>query len=119
MLRLLVAAPFLLLLVLFALTNRAPVALGLWPTGLSLEAPLSLAVLGAAAIAFLLGGLVVWVNELGQRRRARRAETQVRKLEEEVQRLRARLGIAAPDGTAATGASAAGTSAALPPPDRR
>lgn len=89
--RLLIAAPFLLLLVLFALTNRASVTLGLWPTGLQLEAPLSLVVLAAAAIAFLAGGLVVWVNELGQRRRARRAEALVRKLEEEVQALRARL----------------------------
>lgn len=108
--RLLIAAPFLLLLVLFALTNRAPVTLGLWPTGISLQAPLSLVILAAAAIAFLVGGLLVWVNELGQRRRARRAEAQLRKLEEEVQALRARLGIAAPAGAA---------SAALPPPEGR
>ena len=89
--RLLIAAPFLLLLVLFTLTNRAPVSLGLWPTGLRLEAPLSIAVLAVAAIAFLAGALLVWVNELAQRRRARRAEAQVRKLEAEVQMLRARL----------------------------
>jgi lipopolysaccharide assembly protein A len=109
--RLLIAAPFLLLLVLFALTNRAPVTLGLWPTGISLQAPLSLVVLGAAGLAFLAGGVVVWVNELGQRRRARRAEALVLKLEEEVQALRTRLGIAAPGGT--------GAATALPPPEAR
>jgi uncharacterized integral membrane protein len=89
--RLLILTPFLLLLVLFALSNTAPVRLGLWPTGLSLEAPLSLAILGAMALAFLIGGLLVWVSELGQRRRARRAEQTVRLLEAQVQELKSRL----------------------------
>ncbi|MDR3538617.1 MAG: lipopolysaccharide assembly protein LapA domain-containing protein [Acetobacteraceae bacterium] len=89
--RLLIAAPFLLLLVLFALSNTAPVHLTLWPTDFALEMPLSLAILAAMAIAFLLGGAVVWVNELGQRRRARRAEEAVRLLEAQVQDLKARL----------------------------
>jgi putative membrane protein len=89
--RLLVLAPFLLLLVLFALSNTVPVRLGLWPTGLSLEAPLSLAILGAMGLAFLIGGLLVWIAELGQRRRARRAEQTVRLLEAQVQELRSRL----------------------------
>jgi uncharacterized integral membrane protein len=89
--RLLVLAPFLLLLVLFALSNTAPVRLRLWPTGLSLEAPLSLAILGAMGLAFLIGGLLVWIAELGQRRRARRAEQTVRLLEAQVQELKSRL----------------------------
>jgi lipopolysaccharide assembly protein A len=124
--RLLIAAPFLLLLVLFALTNRAPVTLGLWPTGLSLEAPLSLVILAAAAVAFLAGGLVVWVNELGQRRRARRAEAQIRKLDDEIAALRARLktvasvAAAAPDRAtpdrATPPAPLPAASAPLPPP---
>lgn len=89
--RLLILAPFLLLLVLFALSNTAPVPIGLWPTGLSLEVPLSLAILGGMALAFLLGGLLVWVSELGQRRRARRAEQMVRQLEAQVQALKSRV----------------------------
>lgn len=76
------AAPFLLLLVLFALSNRAPVTLGLWPTGLGIEAPLALVILATAAIAFLAGALVMWIGGLGHRRRARRAEARLRKLEE-------------------------------------
>ncbi len=79
--RLVIAAPFLLLLVLFALSNTTPVALGLWPTDLALRLPLSLAVLAGMALAFLAGALLVWGETLRQRRRARRAEARVRLLE--------------------------------------
>lgn len=89
--RLLIAAPFLIVLVLFALSNTNPVRLTFWPTDFSVQAPLSLVVLGGMAIAFVVGGLLVWVNELGQRRRARRAERTVRLLEAQVQELKARL----------------------------
>ena len=89
--RLLISLPILLLLVLFALSNTAPVQIGIWPTGLSLHAPLSLVVLGGMAIAFLLGGILVWFAELGQRRRARRAERTIRALEAQVQELKARV----------------------------
>jgi lipopolysaccharide assembly protein A len=89
--RLLISLPLLLLLVLFALSNTEPVRLGLWPTDYVLQAPLSLAVLGGMAIAFLAGGAIVWISELGQRRRARQAEQAVRLLEAQVQELKARL----------------------------
>jgi len=91
MLRLIIGLPLVLLLALFALSNAEPVRIGIWPTDYSLETPLSIAVLAGAAIAFLLGGLLVWINELGQRRRARRAEDKVRVLEERVEELRAQL----------------------------
>ena len=90
MLGLVFAAPFLLLLVVFALSNRGTVQIGLWPTDLALVTPLSLAVLGAGAVFFVLGALVVGMGSLGQRRRARRAENQVRMLEREVETLRPR-----------------------------
>jgi putative membrane protein len=89
--RLVIGLPLLLLMVVFALSNRAPVTLGLWPTDFSLEVPLSLAILAAMAIAFLVGGIFVWFSVLAQRRRARRAEQAVRLLEAEVQSLKARL----------------------------
>jgi lipopolysaccharide assembly protein A len=88
--RLLVALPLLLILVLFALSNRAPVRLAFWPTDYALELPLSLAVLGSMAIAFLAGGFLVWLSALAQRRRARHAEQTVRLLEAQVQELKAR-----------------------------
>lgn len=89
--RIIIGLPILAVLISFALTNRAPVQLGLWPTDTTIEMPLSLAVLAAAGITFLIGGLVVWMTELPRRGRARRAEHALRLLEEEVKTLRARL----------------------------
>ncbi len=89
--RFVLAVPFLLLLALFALSNPGPVRLGLWPTDISVSVPLSLAILGAMAVSFLLGGLIVWAGALGLRRRARRAEQMTRALEAEIAALRARL----------------------------
>jgi uncharacterized integral membrane protein len=77
-------------LVLFALTNTDMVKLGLWPTDYAIEVHLSLAILVSAAIAFLLGALVVWMSELAQRRRARQAERKVRLLEAQIEALQAR-----------------------------
>ncbi|HYZ23988.1 MAG TPA: LapA family protein [Rhodopila sp.] len=78
-------------LVLFALSNEETVRLGLWPMDYALEAPLSVAILVAMAIAFVLGALVVWLSVLAQRNRARRAERTVRLLEAQVQELKARV----------------------------
>jgi uncharacterized integral membrane protein len=76
--------------VLFALSNTGMVQLALWPTDYHFEVHLSLAILFAMAIAFLLGALVVWFSVLAQRMRARRAERTVRMLEAQVEELRAR-----------------------------
>jgi len=89
--RLLIAIPLLLVMLLFALSNKTPVRLGIWPTDFTLQLPLSLAVLGGMAIAFLAGGVIVWFSELSQRRRARHAEQVVRLLEAQVQELKSRL----------------------------
>jgi lipopolysaccharide assembly protein A len=77
-------------LVLFALSNTETVRLFLWPTDYDLDVPLSLAILAAMAIAFVLGALVVWLSVLRQRSRARRAERTARVLQEEVNTLKAR-----------------------------
>ena len=77
---------FLLLLVLFALSNAGPVQLALWPTDLTLQAPLSVAVLVAAAVFFLLGAIVASLGSLGHRGRARRAERRVKALEEQARK---------------------------------
>ena len=79
--RLLLGAIVVLLVVIFALSNRQPVQLGFWPTGLTWEAPLSLAVLAVAALFFLGGAVLGWSSTLGQRRRARQAEAQLRVIE--------------------------------------
>ncbi len=83
-------APFILVLVVFALSNQQPVSLGFWPTDLTWQLPISLAVLGASAVFFVLGALVVGMNSVAQRRRARRAERRVRALEEQLETMRPR-----------------------------
>jgi uncharacterized integral membrane protein len=89
--RLLLGLPLLVVLISFALSNRAPIRLGLWPTDFTVEVPVSLAILAAGGVAFFLGGLLVWFGALRERQRARQAEHALRLLTEEVQALKARL----------------------------
>jgi uncharacterized integral membrane protein len=88
MLRALIALPFLVVLILFALSNRQPVTLSLWPTGLELTAPAAVLILVSVAGAFLLGALFVWIPALGVRRRARRFERTTRDLQAQVAALK-------------------------------
>jgi uncharacterized integral membrane protein len=75
MLRFIVLLPFLIVLVAFALSNQQMVTLGIWPTDVTIEAPLSISVLIAAGVFFFLGALFVWFGALATRRRAARAES--------------------------------------------
>ena len=109
MIRALIFAPLLFILVLFALSNPQPVHLGLWPTDLTIDIPLSITVLLAMAVAFVLGALLLWLSAVGARLRARRAEHSVRMLEAQVAELKARVGkMAVPMSNAVV--------TALPPP---
>ena len=94
MLFLIVAIILCLPFALFALSNMELVRLALWPLDYTIDIPLSLAILGGMGTAFLLGALVVWVAELGQRRRARQAERTVRLLEAKIEELKARQPVA-------------------------
>ena len=82
--RVLLTLPVLVLLVLFAVSNTGPVRLGIWPTDWSIELPVAVAVLGAAAVSFVIGGILVWLGELGRRRQLRRALQDVRRLESQL-----------------------------------
>jgi lipopolysaccharide assembly protein A len=90
--RWIVGVPLLALMVLFALTNTEPLRLGLFPLGhLPFDIPTSVAILGAMAIGFFLGGLRLWFTAVHYRRAARRAEETVRLLEVKQQEPRSRL----------------------------
>lgn len=89
--RLIIAVPFLLLLVLFALSNMQVVQVGLWPVPGTAALPLSIAMLVAMAIAFFIGALALWVSTLAAIHRARKAEQSVRQLKTQVQQLKAQL----------------------------
>jgi uncharacterized integral membrane protein len=86
-LRLISIPPLLLLLALFAGSNRQAATLKLWPTDFSLELPLALAVLGTAGLAFLCGGLLVWFGTFRLHRQLRRSEEAVRLLEDRIRAL--------------------------------
>jgi lipopolysaccharide assembly protein A len=87
-----VAVPLFLLLILFALSNREPVSLELFPLGrLPFDVPLSIAILAAMGVGFLLGGLRLWNHALRHRRAARKAEDAMRLLELKHQELKSRM----------------------------
>jgi multisubunit Na+/H+ antiporter MnhB subunit len=76
--------------VLFALSNPQEVGLRLWPLDVMIVAPLSLAVLVIAGLAFVLGAAIASVSAWPLRRRLQRAEQAARGMKAEVQDLRAR-----------------------------
>ncbi|WP_376099669.1 LapA family protein [Roseomonas sp. CCTCC AB2023176] len=88
--RLLLIGPLLVLLILFALSNMAPVPVTLWPFDLVWQAPLAMAVLAVSAVAFLLGAFVAWSAGMRARRDGRAAMRERDRLLAEVSEYRAR-----------------------------
>jgi uncharacterized integral membrane protein len=82
--------PLLVLLALFGLSNPQDVEIRLWPFDLAWVAPLGVAVLLLAAIAFLIGAVIAWAAALPIRRRAARIEQAAKLLEAELAALRAK-----------------------------
>jgi uncharacterized integral membrane protein len=78
----------LLLLLIFALANREPVAV--WPLGWQL--PLAIVVLLCLLVGFAFGMAVAWIGGREWRRAARQRARQVAALERELAATQARLG---------------------------
>jgi uncharacterized integral membrane protein len=87
----LVAAPLMLLAVLFAVTNRDVIELGLWPLPWVVSAPVYVIALIALAVGFLAGAIVVWISGGKRRGRARAAERKILDQAREISELRRRL----------------------------
>ena len=79
----LVTAPIALVLVVFAVSNRAEVTVTLWPLPFKLQTWLFL------VVRFLIGGFVVWIGSLRRRREARQQARRIEMLEHEMAGLRA------------------------------
>ncbi len=71
----------LLVLVVFLLSNRDPVALNYWPFGIVLMVPMGAVALVALVAGFLAGLLAHLPKRFGAQRRAKRAEKRVAELE--------------------------------------
>jgi uncharacterized integral membrane protein len=91
-----VTAPVALVVVLFAVSNRASVTVTLWPLPVTLAAPLYFVVLAALLLGFLVGGLVTWINAGRVRRTARERARRIAALERDLAASEARLAAAAP-----------------------
>ena len=92
--RLLFFAPIAVLIVLLALANRAPVQLSLDPMGgadWTITLPLFVAILGAAMVGILVGGIATWFGQGKHRRAARDSSREAKTAQAEVDRLRALL----------------------------
>lgn len=68
----------------FAVANRTPTTLSLWPLPFEIELPLYVAVLGALALGGVLGAVVSWFSAGKFRRRARTEARKARSLEREL-----------------------------------
>jgi lipopolysaccharide assembly protein A len=93
-------------LALFAVANRAPVAIGLWPAPFLLEAPLYLVVLLALLVGLLTGALIAWVGGWPRRRELRRQRRRIAALERELSATQAQFAAPAGSGSAALSAGA-------------
>ncbi|HWB49153.1 MAG TPA: lipopolysaccharide assembly protein LapA domain-containing protein [Stellaceae bacterium] len=79
-----------LVLILFAVSNRESVSVGLWPLPDFVEMPLYLLVLGTLIVGFFVGELVGRVGGWRWRREARRSRERIADLERALDAERAR-----------------------------
>jgi uncharacterized integral membrane protein len=73
-----------LVLVVFAVANRDPITLNLWPLPITLETRVFIAVLLPLVVGFLMGEAAAWVSGRHRRRQARHAARRVDELERTV-----------------------------------
>jgi len=99
-----------LVAVLFALSNREPVELSVWPLPFEVRLPLFLALIGALTLGVMIGAALVWLGQARHRRRARAGQSAVVRQQREIEALRVKH-MQAP--AAPTGGRSAGS---LPPP---
>ena len=83
----LIGLPLAVVAILFAISNRTPVVLELWPLPFELETPRFLPVLAAALIGFLAGGVIAWFGGSHSRQKARQRGAEAAQARAEVLRL--------------------------------
>lgn len=109
----LITIPIALIAVIFAVANRAPIAVSLWPLPWGVELPGYLIVLGSVLVGFLAGALIAWFGGAKHRRKARRLAAETQRLAAELAEAKRRQAAAPP---ALPAAARALTLGELPPP---
>ncbi len=84
----LLTLPLAVVIVIFALSNRAGVKIGLWPTDFAPSVPIFLLPLGGLVVGFIVGAAAMWVGSLRWRRQARRQAARAAELERELAKIR-------------------------------
>ena len=78
--------PIIVLAVVFAVVNRAPVALNLWPLPFTITLPVFIALLVTLALGIVIGGVTVWTRGARWRRQARAQTRRIAELEAALER---------------------------------
>ena len=92
----LILIPLALIIVMFAVANRAPVLIGFDPFGaqppmFALVSPLYVALLAALIVGVIIGGAAAWVRQSKWRRRARRLSAELKAAHAETEALRRQI----------------------------
>ena len=82
-----ITIPFTIIVVVFAITNRGPVTVTLWPLPWIAELPLYLVVLGSLLVGFLVGAAIAWLSAGRRRHEARVTAERLRGMSAELTRL--------------------------------
>lgn len=90
-LRWLITLPLAIVLVVFAVNNRAFAEVDLWPLGLLVSWPLFIYVFLGVGAGLLMGWLFAWVSAGPARKLARERRARLRELEHKVETMQARL----------------------------
>jgi uncharacterized integral membrane protein len=80
--------PLIAVAAIFAIANREPIALDLWPFEASPRLPLFVILLVCLVFGLGVGGLATWLSAAPTRQRLRQARRRVAELEREAARLR-------------------------------
>ncbi len=90
-LRWLITLPLAIVLVVFAVNNRALVEVDLWPLGFVVTWPLFVFAFLGVSVGLLVGALFAWISGGTTRKIARQRKAQIRELESKVRTMQARL----------------------------
>lgn len=83
----LLTLPLILLLLVFALSNREMATLSFWPFEVAVSLPLSFMLVACLVLGLLLGGFTVWLGDLKYKMEAHRLRHEVTNLNRQIMSL--------------------------------